>query len=594
MRADSPTLSRPQLWQTGLILVFTGWVMGVLDWLRPVSAALDVDDTLRRLQIEDVLADGRWYDLHLPQVSLPGDLAYESHWSRLVDLPYLALTQLLDVFLSTETALYISSAVIPPLLFAGFVWLVVLAVRDLLGRNPNLLEIAAMAALLSQIAYEFVPLRIDHHNMQMLCLAGVARGLSLKTPRFAGVVCGIATALSITIGLETVPVLGVLITGLGLTAAFNNSAAHRLSAFGASLGATSLISATVFLGPSSMFSTACDAFSGTYLFTLTLGGGMLALLPLLWRHPVFTGAAAAARRLFSLGLCGTALAVGSAFLFPQCLAGPYHMIDPVSRAFWLDNVTQEYATYMIAGMPSLFGRGLLMVALVPACLIATLLAGFSTLHSEDTRDGRRILMAMAALAVVFGIFTIRNVPLAYTFGLLLLPLAIQYLTLNKETLKWAASGVASLICVFTVAGWLTAPPHTGELTAYDLNAGDACTDDDLAAVRALPDGRALVTFALGLRLLDETDHIQVSAITFHRAAPGIREMADLYARNVPTTDDAFDAFDYVIVCRRDVDFAGAPQPVFRALVQGEDLPGLTRISDDTPGTVMVYQVDARN
>ena len=322
MPASATTISRPDLRKTAIVLILTGWIMGLLDWLRPESAALDVDDRLRRLQIEDLLSDGRWYDLRLPRVSLPDGVIYESHWSRLVDLPYWSLTRVLDLFMTTEQALHVASFLIPPLLFILFVWLTVTTVRDLLGRNPNLLQLMALVALLSQIAYEFVPLRIDHHNMQCLCLAGIARGLSLKTPLKAGLLIGMAAALSITIGLETAPVLFVLIAGLALTAVASQSAALRLTGFGASLSVTTLASALIFLGPTAMFSTACDAFSGTFVLAMTIGGAVLALLPLVWGHPLFSGQTGPAKRFVSLAICGGALALICAWLFPECLAGP--------------------------------------------------------------------------------------------------------------------------------------------------------------------------------------------------------------------------------------------------------------------------------
>ncbi|HLP70393.1 MAG TPA: hypothetical protein VK181_23045, partial [Rhizobium sp.] len=54
----------------------------------------DIDDLLRAQQIRTLLDSGHWYDLTIPTIRMPE--VYVSPWSRLVDLPYVVLTLLIQ------------------------------------------------------------------------------------------------------------------------------------------------------------------------------------------------------------------------------------------------------------------------------------------------------------------------------------------------------------------------------------------------------------------------------------------------------------------------------------------------------------------
>ncbi|QND41927.1 hypothetical protein HB770_05270 [Rhizobium leguminosarum bv. viciae] len=81
----------------------------------------------------------------------------------------------------------------------------------------------------------------------------------------------------------------------------------------------------------------CDAFSAPYIL-LAIGCSL----------SLATGTALLAKQTFNVKLFGLALptafvAAATAILFPRCLSGPYWMIDPLSKADWLDRVGQEHS-----------------------------------------------------------------------------------------------------------------------------------------------------------------------------------------------------------------------------------------------------------
>lgn len=111
-------------------LLFVGMLLllALLDTIIGVDFFGDVDDWMRNYQIRDLLADGQWHDLTLPFIAMPEP--YVSPWSRLVDLPYLALTFILSPMMGEEQALLLAYQTWPPFMLVGFA----LAIYAILSR----------------------------------------------------------------------------------------------------------------------------------------------------------------------------------------------------------------------------------------------------------------------------------------------------------------------------------------------------------------------------------------------------------------------------------------------------------------------------
>ncbi|HBN93309.1 MAG TPA: hypothetical protein DD397_12150, partial [Hyphomonas sp.] len=127
------------------------------------STVQDIDDIARRLQIADLLRDGEWHDLKWPFLAMPEP--YVSPWSRLVDLPYVLVTWLFQPALGQDAAFEIARFVVPLLWLIAYAWLAVRLIREILGEQPSLPQIGAAAVASLFAVIEFMPNRVDHHNV---------------------------------------------------------------------------------------------------------------------------------------------------------------------------------------------------------------------------------------------------------------------------------------------------------------------------------------------------------------------------------------------------------------------------------------------
>ena len=94
--------------KAAFFVVLGALIIIIWDLVDGVALMADIDDGVRKAQINDLLADGNWYDRRLP-----GIVDYNSHWSRLVDAPYYLLTKGLSLFMPLETAALWAHRLIP-------------------------------------------------------------------------------------------------------------------------------------------------------------------------------------------------------------------------------------------------------------------------------------------------------------------------------------------------------------------------------------------------------------------------------------------------------------------------------------------------
>ncbi|MBW9115478.1 hypothetical protein JNB88_17685 [Rhizobium cauense] len=137
---------------TFLTIYITGLAIVLFDLADGVLFFGDIDDQVRELQIRYLMSsDGRWFDLTLPFISMPE--AYVSPWSRLIDLPYVAIATLFRPFMSVDQTISFSFLVWPPLMLAIFCLLGAATVRRLMvgmpmSRLSSLLTLTLMTVLM--------------------------------------------------------------------------------------------------------------------------------------------------------------------------------------------------------------------------------------------------------------------------------------------------------------------------------------------------------------------------------------------------------------------------------------------------------------
>ncbi|MBN8632882.1 MAG: hypothetical protein J0L76_18775, partial [Rhodobacterales bacterium] len=215
------TESRPRvIW----LICLAGIGMVVLIALRclPQIAELqfnaDSDDHMRLVEVRDWLAGQSWWDTRQYRVLPPEGISM--HWSRYIDAGIAAVLLAARSVLSPANA-ELAMVILWPSLLAS---LMVLVLAN--GTNRLLGPAAALGALAvffswSKLGGEFVPARIDHHSIQILCGTAIFY-LSILPgrPRILGALAGVATAFSLAVGLEMLPYLATIWGLMALRHAF--------------------------------------------------------------------------------------------------------------------------------------------------------------------------------------------------------------------------------------------------------------------------------------------------------------------------------------------------------------------------------------
>jgi hypothetical protein len=586
------SLARP--W---LVFVAVAFAMVLVDAADGSNFLGDVDDRLRNLQIARLLETGRWFDPALPMIQTPE--VYLSPWSRLVDLPYAALALLFGTVMTPAAALHLAGMVWPVMLLAIFGWFAVSGMQAVAGRSqPMSTTVVGLSAVVMCFAvWEFSPGRTDHHNVQLVVMGMMLAGIA-RWDRFGAVSCGAGAALSIIVGLECLPFVVVAFGGLALAfvAGFAGAAAFMASA-GVGLLTTVIAAGLVFAGPAALASVQCDAFSAPYLLLTAVAALILVAAPTMAGAMVPGGAdgrAGVLRRCLVLAVPAIGLVAAVAFLFPSCLAGPYQMIDPVSKSVWLDRVVVEQSALVFfrQGQPGLAAMLAVFAALV---LFAVPIA------VAELRAGRAafaVVLVIAASSLVLAAVQIRFIRFPAAFVPLFIPVLAASLADFQQRATQRRVAATLLLPVLPIALaaaglWLAAPRERAAPDAVDLMAADACADADLAVLSGAEPGRIVAPLGLSSTLLSALpDGFSLAAIPFHRAAPGIRRMALAFTTDeAETRRAALSPFDYVAVCRLDAADVAAGAPLYTALAAGQGWPGLTPVAGTQETRFQLFRID---
>ena len=574
--------------------------MALLVWLAAAYALLawdlsdgvrfygPFDDRMRALQIRDLLSDGAWFDLVQPFLATAEP--YVSPWSRLVDAPYAGVTLLLQGFMGQDEAFHWATLVIPPLLLAIAGFLLVDTARLLAGRRLDATECVAMVLVAGLALFEFTPGQIDHHNVQILFVALVARGIADPAGGRGGLLAGLGTTLSLTVGLETMPFVVLLLAVPVLAWAMCRLEARR---FVPSLGITLLVtapaSALAFKGWGGMVETACDSWSAPFVTALAGGGALLvAMQAIVARLPALD---APLPRSAMLAVAGAGFAALLAVTFPACLNGPFGMIDDVSRWFWFDRVPQEKSFLFLFRD----GKAIEVMLLLLAFLIAlAVLPG--AVHRARNGDPATLAIAVTVLAAfAMTLLQTRNSRFPPVLAALLVPLLADLLTRPAALpLAWKRMlGVLAALAFGGVAvGSVLLPDFNRPKHVYDLTIDDRCDEDAMATVRALPPSRFLAAMGVGLRIAETGMGHQVAALPFHRASSGIRRVALALTSEDPSVRAAqLEGFDYVAICRRSQLPLQGEAFLFDALNAGRSVPGLVPVNNAADGEVAIFRID---
>lgn len=344
--------------------------IALLLWLVVVAAGLllyrdavatlglrDADDYLRLVQVRDLLGGQSWFDVTQYRIN-PAEGGGLMHWSRFIDMQIAALIALLRLFLDPQAAEHWAVAIYPLLLILPLL-LLIGRILSMLGDRRQTIAGLLIAATGVTFLHYFAPLRIDHHNWQLL-LSVAMLWLALGEPSFRrGLAAALVIAAHLEISLEAFPYLVMFGALFALDWLRNPRGAPRLAGFAAGIVVIPALWLLIFRGSNAFAVVHCDALSPPYLVAAAAAGAVLFAA---MQFPALT--APWQRRLLALGLAGAA-AAGAFLVFGRaCLGGPFGELEPLVRIFWYNRVMEGQPVWAqdpaVAGLffgPTLVGSG---------------------------------------------------------------------------------------------------------------------------------------------------------------------------------------------------------------------------------------------
>ena len=555
-------------------LVLAGWAVLAATFLVRKWAAIhgfslgDTDDNLRLVQVRDLVAGQGWFDLRQHRLD-PLHGGANIHWSRLVDLPIAALMLLLRPLMGEFRAEMWAAAIAPLIALLAGCFSLALITKRLVAAGAVPLALAALF-FAGSAGGMFQPLRIDHHGWQLALLLTMLAGLADPKRARGGATAGIATALSLAIGLELMIYLAIGGAAQALFWVADRDQRRRLAAYAASLAGGTAVGFLLFASEANR-AAVCDALSPVWLADMVLGGGLLFALSRLeverWTM----------RLALALG-AGLLLAAFHAFAFPHCLQR-LEGVSPEATQLWLSHVREARPIY----------RHSAQVMALTLALPVTALFGWALLAWRRRRDGNALartlavaLVALTALALLF--WQTRAGPAAQIMAIPGAVAIIWLLGPAASNSRWMAvrvvgvvlvalAGLGALVPLF--ADRLPGSPSSASARAVN-RANRACVS--VAALRPVarqPQGRVFSYVDLGPRLIALTRHSAVAG-PYHRNDPAIADVMKAFRGDA---DQAHRIIveeyrsDYLLVCPNmstaTIFSSEAPRGFYVQLVRGQ-------------------------
>jgi hypothetical protein len=568
-------LARPffQHWRWIIVTAWLAYAAVAISgrWLSIQGFALpDTDDNLRMAEVRALLNGQGWFDLVQHRFD-PAHGGGNIHWSRLVDLPLAGIILLMKPFVGGADAERIAVAVAPLLPLLLLMFALAMTMRRLVDERAWILPVIGLLCAYSTIGM-FAPLRIDHHGWQLAFLGLAVSGMADPKRARGGAILGIASGLSLTIGLEMLIYLALLGGATVLLWVADRDQRQRLSAYAASLVATTGAGFLLFASEANRMAV-CDALSPVWLSDAAVGGAVMLGLAWLrldrWTH-----------RLGAAVVAGAMVAGFHAFAWPHCLQR-LEGVSPEATELWLERVREARPFYrhgwrtgtiaMTLPVTALFGWGLLI--------------WLAWKRGSEGRDllYRTIAIAVPAIAAMALLFwQMRAAPAAQMMAL---PAATALIVLVAAKLfdapqiwKHAAAVVLVLMAfgaLVPIGTNLVPGEKKTEAQLRVAKANRLCPSmAALAPIHAQPRGMVFSFIDLGPRLIVTTHHDAVGG-PYHRNDRAIADVMKAFrgdeaqARRIITEYRS----DYLLVCpdmsTATIFMSEAPKGFYGQLIRGQ-------------------------
>lgn len=525
----------------GLWLAFcTYFLIDRWSGIRYFSLA-DTDDNLRISQVRALLAGQDWFDLRQYRLNPPAGA--NIHWSRFVDLPLAGIILALRPLVGGINAERAAVAIAPMLPLLLLFFSLALTCRRLIDRRAYPLVFVAIFFANSVLGM-FQPTRIDHHGWQLALLALTIAGLTDPKAGRGGAVVGIASAVSLWIGLEMLIYLSLAGVATVLFWVADPAERRRLSTYALTLGGATAFGFLVFASYANRLAV-CDALSPVWLSDALLASGLLFGLSLLspadWK--VRIGLAIVA---------GLAVAGFHAAMWPHCLSR-LEGVSPEVQQLWLSHVREARPIYRHGW------RTAVAIASIPV----TGIIGWGLLAWARRRDAaalRRVLAAAtpALAAALLLLWQTRTGPAAQLMGLVgaaaLTWIAVPWTQQSKRLLVRVLGTALVVVVGFGAAAPLASTFYPSDNKSDRMKAVDKANAKcpSLAGMRAVaqqPKGMVFTFVDLGPRLITVTHH---SAVTgpYHRNGQQIADVMNAFRGSEPQAHALIAKYhsDYLLVC----------------------------------------------
>ena len=499
------------------------------------------DDALRLVQVRDFLLHGYWYDTRIAQIGAPDVL--NSHWSRLIDLPFALLISLLTAVLSYPIAEKAAHIVWPLALLLALLLIIVRETERRAGMLAGIV-VVAFVAVSPTSTFQFVPGRIDHHNaLILLTVAGTLLLQRAFIEARAGWAAGALFGASLAIGLEALPLIAAILGVAALVVCRVGASRDGVSRAIIACALTAIACFAVTTAPSAWADVVCDALSPNLL--ALIGSGAIAAAVLNWRFrnasPLVWLGGFAAAGVVGLATYGVA--------DPACLKGAFGHVDPAVKTIWLDNVVE--------------GRSLLSyLSDKPAFVVAYLatislaVAAALTAWREDRSGASFFVVASTVLAALYGFYYVKLVP----YGILLaIPVIACWIARLPDlgetparTVRLGAIVLLNEATILLLATMVAAPLVDAEAAKKSLqpNVAGCRYRADLAALDRLDKGLILSNVDLGPFIAASSRHRAVAG-PYHRLDKSIIATHEILTAQPPAGAQAklkALGVDYVVLC----------------------------------------------
>ena len=541
----------------------------------------DTDDNMRMMQVRGLLHGQDWYDLRQYRLNPPAGA--DIHWSRFVDLPLAGLVLLLRPFLGGPGAERWAVAIAPMLPYLLLLFSVALTARRLIDRRAYPAAFLALFFAASTNGM-FMPERIDHHGWQLALLALAVSALADPNRRRGGLTLGLASALSLAIGLELLIYIGVAGAATVLFWIDDRDERERLGAYAVALGGGTAAAFLLFASNANRHPV-CDALSPVWLSDALLGGALLLgiafLSPADWK-----------RRLALAAAAGAIVAAFHALAWPHCLQR-LEGVSPEVEHLWLSHVREARPVYR---------HGWRIASLIVALPITGLIGwGLLVWRHRAERERLRRVLAAALLALVPAVLLLwqtRTGPAAQLMATTGAAALLWYIIPSVWRSRSMPLRVAGTVVVVLVAAGAVVPftinllPKEKTTPAQQAigRANRSCSSLwGMRPVALQPRGMVFTFVDLGPRLITVTHHDAVIG-PYHRNGQQIADVMNAFRGSAERAHRLITKYrsTYLLICPRSstttIFMSEAPKGFYGQLSRGQ-VPGwLTpvRLPPDSP------------